>query len=231
MGEKILVVDDEESILELLRYNLEKEGYSVLSVQDGAEAIEMAKREKPDLVLLDLMLPVVDGLEVCRRLRQSSNVPILMLTAKREETDRIVGLELGADDYLTKPFGIRELLARVRAILRRTRGYEELGPSQRITVRGLVIDPERHEVIVRGNKVELTLKEFELLSFLARNPGRVFPREELLERLWDYEFLGDSRTLDVHIRHLREKIEVDPSNPIYIKTVRGVGYKLEVPEP
>ncbi|MGI6604432.1 MAG: response regulator [bacterium] len=231
MGEKILVVDDEESILELLRYNLEKEGYSVLSVQDGAEAIEMAKREKPDLVLLDLMLPVVDGLEVCRRLRQSSNVPILMLTAKREETDRIVGLELGADDYLTKPFGIRELLARVRAILRRTRGYEELGPSQRITVRGLVIDPERHEVIVRGKKVELTLKEFELLSFLARNPGRVFPREELLERLWDYEFLGDSRTLDVHIRHLREKIEVDPSNPIYIKTVRGVGYKLEVPEP
>jgi DNA-binding response OmpR family regulator len=122
-------------------------------------------------------------------------------------------------------------LARVRAILRRTRGYEELGPSQRITVRGLVIDPERHEVIVRGKKVELTLKEFELLSFLARNPGRVFPREELLERLWDYEFLGDSRTLDVHIRHLREKIEVDPSNPIYIKTVRGVGYKLEVPEP
>lgn len=231
MGEKILVVDDEESILELLRYNLEKEGYSVLSVQDGAEAIEMAKREKPDLVLLDLMLPVVDGLEVCRRLRQSSNVPILMLTAKREETDRIVGLELGADDYLTKPFGIRELLARVRAILRRTRGYEELGPSQRITVRGLVIDPERHEVIVCGKKVELTLKEFELLSFLARNPGRVFPREELLERLWDYEFLGDSRTLDVHIRHLREKIEVDPSNPIYIKTVRGVGYKLEVPEP
>ena len=231
MGEKILVVDDEESILELLRYNLEKEGYSVLSVRDGAEALEVAKREKPDLVLLDLMLPVVDGLEVCRRLRQSSNVPILMLTAKREETDRIVGLELGADDYLTKPFGIRELLARVRAILRRTRGYEELGPSQRITVRGLVIDPERHEVIVCGKKVELTLKEFELLSFLARNPGRVFPREELLERLWDYEFLGDSRTLDVHIRHLREKIEVDPSNPIYIKTVRGVGYKLEVPEP
>jgi phosphate regulon transcriptional regulator PhoB len=231
MAEKILVVDDEENILELVRYNLEKEGYEVLLARDGAEALEVAQREKPDLIILDLMLPGVDGLEVCRTLRQKSNVPILMLTAKREETDRVIGLELGADDYLTKPFSLRELLARVRAILRRTHGYEELARSQVISVGGLTIDPERHEVLVNGRTAELTLKEFELLSFLARHPGRVFTREELLERLWDYEFFGDTRTVDVHIRHLREKIEADPRNPKYIKTVRGVGYKFEEPGP
>lgn len=230
MAAKILVVDDEESILELLRYNLEKEGYEILLARDGAEALEAAQREKPDLIVLDLMLPGVDGLEVTRTLRQRSKVPILMLTAKREETDRVVGLELGADDYLTKPFSLREFMARVRAILRRTRGYEELARSQVITAGGLTIDPERHEVKVEGRMADLTLKEFELLSFLARHPGRVFTREELLEHLWDYEFFGDTRTVDVHIRHLREKVEPDPSNPVYIKTVRGVGYKFEEPE-
>jgi two-component system alkaline phosphatase synthesis response regulator PhoP len=229
MQEKILVVDVEQHFLELLRYNLEREGYAICLAKDGSQALTVAERERPDLVILDLMLPGVDGLEVCRRLRQISNVPIL-LTARREETDLMVGLELGADDYVTKPFQLRELLARIRAILRRSRGYEDLTPEEVMQYDAIAIYPQRHEVFVGHNNVDLTAKEFELLLFLARYPGRVFSREELLERLWGYEFSSDSRTIDVHIRHLREKLEVDPGNPRYVKTVRGVGYKFEDPE-
>ena len=229
MPEKILVVDDEEHILELLRYNLEREGYTVCLAKDGSQALTMAEKERPDLVILDLMLPGVDGLEVCRMLRQTSNVPIMMVTAKREEMDLILGLELGADDYVTKPFRLRELLARVRAVLRRSRGFEDLRPEEIKQYGDITIFPQRHEVLVGDTKVDLTAREFEILLFLARYPGRVFAREELLERLWDYEFTSDSRTIDVHVHHLREKIEVDAANPRYIKTVRGVGYKFEDP--
>ncbi|HHV08158.1 MAG TPA: response regulator transcription factor [Firmicutes bacterium] len=227
MLEKILVVDDEEYILELLRYHLEREYYKVVLARNGNEALAVAKRERPDLIILDIMLPGVNGFEVCRILRETSNVPILMLTAKREEADRVMGLELGADDYVTKPFSLRELLARVRAILRRTRGFEDQ-ESEEVIQRGeITIYPLRHEVFIGNTMVDLTATEFELLTFLAQFPGRAFTREELLQRLWGYEVIGDSRTVDVHIRHLREKIEVDAANPNYIKTVRGVGYKFE----
>lgn len=205
MLEKILVVDDEEYILELLRYHLEREYYKVVLARNGNEALAVAKRERPDLIILDIMLPGVNGFEVCRILRETSNVPILMLTAKREEADRVMGLELGADDYVTKPFSLRELLARVRAILRRTRGFEDQ-ESEEVIQRGeITIYPLRHEVFIGNTMVDLTATEFELLTFLAQFPGRAFTREELLQRLWGYEVIGDSRTVDVHIRHLREK--------------------------
>ncbi|MGB9660435.1 MAG: response regulator [Moorellaceae bacterium] len=225
MEAKILVVDDEPAILELVTYNLEQAGFTAITAADGETALKLVEKEKPDLVILDVMLPKIDGFEICRTLRARGNTPILMLTARREEVDRVLGLELGADDYLTKPFSPRELVARVRAILRRVSESSNRQEGM-IAVGDLVINPDSHEVKMRGKPVDLTLKEYQLLKFLAENPGRVFTREALLDRLWEGEYFGDTRTIDVHIRHLREKIEEDPSNPRYILTVRGVGYKF-----
>ncbi|MBC7324854.1 MAG: response regulator transcription factor [Moorella sp. (in: Bacteria)] len=222
---KILIVDDEPAILELVAFNLEQAGFTTITASDGAEALQKAAAEKPDLIILDVMLPSIDGFEVCRNLRARGNTPILMLTARREEVDRVLGLELGADDYLTKPFSPRELVARVRAILRRA-AENQHQPDGILSLGDLVINPAGHVVTVKGKPVDLTLKEYQLLHLLAENRGRVFSREALLERLWEGEYYGDTRTIDVHIRHLREKIEENPSNPRYIITVRGVGYKF-----
>ncbi len=228
----ILVVDDEKHIVELVRFNLEKEGYRVISANDGFEACHLAQRGKPDLIILDVMLPGMDGFEVCREIQKDTeigDVPIIMLTARSEEIDKILGLEIGADDYITKPFSPRELLARVRARLRRiSKKHRESGDDNgTIRINGLVIDPERFEVLLDGNKLDLTPKEFELIKFLARSPGRVLTRDFLLENIWGYEYIGDTRTVDVHIRHIRQKIESDPANPEYIETVRGIGYKFK----
>jgi len=230
-GNKILVVEDDLNLLSALKYNLQKEGYDVTTAADGAEAIETARMEKPDLVILDVMLPRMSGFEVCRILRKEMTVPILMLTAKAEETDKIVGLEIGADDYVTKPFSMRELLARVGAMLRRAK-MTELPPTDEKTllmmkVNDLEMDLARHRASLKGATLELTPKEFDLLAFLARNRGFVFNREQLLERVWGYDFAGDTRTVDVHIRWLRQKIENDPQKPKHLITVRGTGYKLE----
>lgn len=223
----ILIVDDEEPIQELLRFNLENEGYSVLTAFDGPSALKMIEEKRPDLVVLDVMLPGMDGLEVCNQLRQNSkfrDLPVIMLTAKGEEIDKVLGLELGADDYLTKPFSPRELLARIRARLRRVKPQT----LENELIRGdLRIDLNRFQVSVRGEEVELTPKEFELLRVLAAHPGKVYSRDELLERIWGYEYAGDTRTVDVHVRHLRQKVEKDPSNPEYIETLRGIGYRLK----
>jgi len=222
---KILVVDDEPAILELLSYNLKSNGYSVAAVQEGSEVLEAVAAEQPDLVILDLMLPGLDGFEVCRRIREKWSIPIIMLTARQEELDKVLGLELGADDYLTKPFSPRELLARVKAVMRRTnRGEESAGL---LRVGGLELDQDKHQLTVDGRPVELTLKEYQLLEILIKNPGRVFDRENLLNLLWGEGYFGDNRTIDVHIRHLREKIEADPSQPQYVLTVRGIGYKFK----
>ncbi|WP_088228538.1 response regulator transcription factor [Desulfosporosinus sp. FKB] len=224
----ILVVDDEEPIQELLRFNLEKEGYQVRVAKDGPEALVSIEKEQPDLLVLDVMLPGMDGLEVCRRLRLNTKfqqIPIIMLTAKGEEIDKVLGLELGADDYMTKPFSPRELLARIKARLRRINVPED---SEAIIVRGeLRIDINGFRVLIRGEEVELTPKEFELLRVFAAHPGKVYSRDELLERIWGYEYHGDTRTVDVHVRHLRLKIERDPSNPEYIETLRGIGYRFK----
>jgi len=224
----VLVVEDEATMAAALRYNLEREGYRCLVAPDGSRALELARDERPDLLLLDLMLPGIDGIEVCRRVRARSNVPIIMLTARVDEVDRVVGLEVGADDYVTKPFGMRELLARVRAGLRRAdmRPIEEdvllkLTPD-------LAVDPNRREVLRGGRPVPMKPKEFDLILFLARHPRQVFTREQLLDRVWGYEYAGQTRTVDVHVRWLREKIEPDPANPAYLLTNRGVGYRLEV---
>jgi phosphate regulon transcriptional regulator PhoB len=223
---RILVVDDEPHIVELVRYNLLQEGYHVSSAGDGELALEKVRSERPDLVVLDIMLPGLDGLEVCRRLRQESAVPVIMLTAKSGELERVVGLEIGADDYVTKPFSPRELVARIRAVLRR-RSREVSAPTQDpIQVGGLRLDPTTHEVTLNGNPVDLTAREFELLWLLMRHPNRVFTRDFLLEHLWGYDFYGSTRTVDMHVSRLREKIEDDPADPTYIVTVRGVGYKL-----
>lgn len=223
----ILVVDDEPSIVELVAFNLERAGYAVSKAYDGLEALEKARQLKPALLVLDVMLPSVDGFDVCRELRKESQVPILFLTAREDEVDRVLGLELGADDYLTKPFSPRELVARVKAILRRTAARPEEGePVGKIEAGDLVIDVLRHEVTLRGAKVNLTPREFQLLRFLAADRGRAFAREQLLEALWGHDFYGDSRIVDVHISHLRDKIEDDPLQPLYIVTVRGVGYKF-----
>ena len=231
---RILVVEDDLTLLETLEYNLATEGYEVITAADGLTALEVAREEEPDLILLDLMLPRLDGFEVCRILRRETNVPILMLTARADEVDRVVGLEVGADDYLTKPFSMRELLARVKALLRRVRLIREevavekgVPDSERLAFDDLVIDLDRREVLVRDEALRLKPKEFELLAFLARHPGMALSRDLLLERVWGWDYGGGSRTVDVHVRWLREKIEANPANPERIVTVRGVGYCFE----
>lgn len=222
----ILVVDDEKAIGDILKINLEKDGYAVRVAMDGEEGLAIALTENPDLVLLDVMLPGLDGFEVCKRIRQKSEVPIVMLTARSEEIDKILGLELGADDYVTKPFSVRELLARVKANLRRkvTSKDDEAVSDADITIGEISINIERYELRKNGKPVELTLREFELVHRLAQSPNRVFSRETLLETVWGYEYYGDVRTVDVTVRRLREKIEDDPGEPKYIMTRRGVGY-------
>ena len=232
----ILAVDDEEHILDLLEYNLQKENYVVLRAGDGEQGLKLLLEEQVDLVLLDWMLPGIDGMEVLRRIRgdrRFSHLPVIMLTAKGEEIDKVLGLEMGADDYISKPFGIRELLARVKALLRRSAREKEPEPADaaedsrsRLVFGDLVIDHEAREVRVRERQVSLSRKEFELLYLLASHPKRVFGREQLLELIWGYEYMGETRTVDVHIRNLRRKIEEEPEQPAYIQTVRGVGYKF-----
>jgi two-component system alkaline phosphatase synthesis response regulator PhoP len=240
VGRKILVVDDEAVLVETIAYNLEQAGYAVVTAADGASALEAAQREKPDLIILDLMLPEMDGLEVCRQLRREGNTattPIMMLTAKGEEIDKVVGLEVGADDYVTKPFGRRELLARVRALLRRTdyatpteeRMVKDTvvkvpRPNRELAAGPLRIDLAGRRVYCRGQVLELQPKQFELLTYLVRNRGTVLTRDQLLHNVWGYDYAGDTRTVDVHVRWLREKLEEDPANPRLIQTVRGVGY-------
>lgn len=231
---KILVVDDEKNILELVRFNLEREGYQVLTALDGAQGLELARKETPDLIVLDVMLPEMNGIEVCRELHQDAatkNIPIVMLSARAEELDRVLGLEMGADDYVTKPFSPRELVARIKARLRRTRSGEgrpeEVSGDVRLDFGRLVIDEDRFAVFVDGVKQELTPKEFELLRFMARQPGKVFSRDQLLEQVWGYDYAGDSRTVDVHIRHIRQKLEHLPDCAQLIETVRGVGYRFK----
>ncbi len=232
----ILVVDDEKTLRDMLGYNLRREGYRVLLAQEGSEAIRLARYEQPDLLILDIMLPGMSGFEVCRAVRKHLTVPILMLSARDEEIDKVLGLELGADDYLTKPFGLRELLARVHAMLRRSempkgsvaqrgQGAEE-APPRTLQLGALLIDLGRRTVTQEERKVELKPKEFDLLAFLAANPQQVFSREALLDRVWGYDFVGGTRTVDVHVRWLRTKLEPDPANPQLIQTVYGVGYRL-----
>lgn len=234
---KVLVVEDERSLIETLDYSLRRQGYDVITAADGRKALEVARQQQPDLIVLDIMLPGLDGFEVCRILRQEMNVPIIMLTARTEEVDKVVGLEMGADDYLTKPFSMRELMARVKALLRRVRiDREEVAASvttlpavvtERMVFGDLVIDLSRREVAFRENVHHLKPKEFDLLVFLARNRGIVLSRDLILERVWGWEFDGGSRTVDVHVRWLREKVEANPSDPQRIITVRGIGYRFE----
>jgi len=228
-GNRILVVEDDQNLLATLKYNLLKEGYQVVTAVDGAQALEIARSEKTELIVLDVMLPKLSGFEVCRILRKEMTVPILMLTAKTEEIDKIVGLEIGADDYMTKPFSMRELLARVRAMLRRAdmARSEPVSESEYLRIGDLEIDTARHRAFYQGSPLDLTPKEYDLLVFLARNRGFVFSRERLLEKVWGYDYAGDTRTVDVHVRWLRRKIEADPRKPMYLITVRGTGYKLE----
>ena len=222
---KILVVDDDPSIVDLVRLYLEREGYRVLVAYDGLEALELARQQQPDLVVLDLLLPEVDGLDVCRILQTESGVPIIMLTAKTAEEDKLVGLRLGADDYVTKPFSPRELVARVEAVLRRVGKESPNGPAE-VRFADLVVDRRCHEVRMRDEVVDLTPTEFRLLEVLAGEPGRAFTRPELLDRVFGYDFEGFERTVDVHVKNLRKKIEPDPRQPIYLQTVYGVGYKM-----
>ncbi|WP_017609294.1 response regulator transcription factor [Nocardiopsis xinjiangensis] len=223
---RVLVVEDEESYSDALSYMLRKEGFEVAVAPTGNAALETFDRTGADLVLLDLMLPGLSGTEVCRALRQKSNVPVIMLTAKDSEIDKVVGLELGADDYVTKPFSSRELVARIRAVLRR-RGEEEAPLPAALEAGPVRMDVERHVVTVRGEDLQLPLKEFELLEVLLRNAGRVLTRMQLIDRVWGADYVGDTKTLDVHVKRLRAKIEGDPSHPRYIVTVRGLGYKFE----
>jgi len=223
---RVLVVEDEESYSDALSYMLRKEGFEVAVAPTGTVALETFDRTGADLVLLDLMLPGLSGTEVCRTLRQKSNVPVIMLTAKDSEIDKVVGLELGADDYVTKPFSSRELVARIRAVLRR-RGEDEIVLPAALEAGPVRMDVERHVVTVRGDSVQLPLKEFELLEVLLRNAGRVLTRMQLIDRVWGADYVGDTKTLDVHVKRLRAKIEEDPGSPRYIVTVRGLGYKFE----
>jgi two-component system OmpR family response regulator len=226
---KILIVEDDTNLLATLKYNLSRESYDVVTAIDGAQALEVARKEKPDLIILDIMLPELSGYEVCRILRKDMIVPVLMLTAKTEEIDKVVGLEIGADDYMTKPFSMRELLARVRAMLRRATMIrpQAIDEKQLLIIDDLEIDIARHHALLGSRALELTPKEFDLLAFLAKNKGLVFNREQLLEKVWGYDYAGDTRTVDVHMRWLRQKIEGDPSSPKRLVTVRGTGYKLE----
>jgi two-component system alkaline phosphatase synthesis response regulator PhoP len=236
MAKKILVVEDEPSIVKLIEFNLTKEGFIVDSALDGDIALQKIKVEMPDLIVLDLMLPRIDGLEVCRRIRtEKEHIPILMLTAKSDEFNKVLGLELGADDYMTKPFSIRELTARVKAIFRRMEAIrrsdeEEKTVDKSIQIGDILIDTDGYEVSRNGELIDLTPKEFELLMYLANHRGKVLSRDQLLNAVWNYDFVGDSRIVDVHVSHLRDKIEPDSKKPLYIKTVRGVGYKLESKE-
>lgn len=220
----VLLVDDEPTLVATLKYNLEREGYRVVTATDGEKALLTARAEHPELIILDLMLPVMDGLEVCRILRRETSQPILMLTARGEEVDKVVGLELGADDYVTKPFGMRELLARVRALLRRTAGTES---EEGLVSGNLTFDLKRREVLKDGKVLDLKPKEIDLLLYFARNRGRAFSREQLLREVWGYDFYGDSRTVDVHVSWLRQKIEDESHRPARLVTVRGVGYRFE----
>lgn len=232
MGKKILIVDDEKNIVDILKFNLKKEGFTTIEAFDGEQAVELAFSENPDLIILDVMLPKMDGFTVCRKLRQSLTTPIIMLTAKEEEVDKVLGLELGADDYITKPFSQRELMARIKANIRRT-AMEEVAATRAaniIQAKDLVIDCDRYEVKRDGKVIELTLREFELVKFLAMYPGQIFTRETLLEKVWGYEYYGDVRTVDVTVRRVREKLERDPSNCEYILTKRGVGYYFDKTE-
>ena len=227
----ILIVDDEQPIIDMLVYNLQKEGYNTLEATDGEKAVDLALNENPDLILLDIMIPKIDGLSVCKRIRHTLNVPIIMLTAKSEEIDKILGLELGADDYITKPFSIRELMARIKANLRKGKGnYEEgIAPEEntnKIIVGNLQLDIDKFETRVKNKVIDLTLREFEVLKYLANQPGQVVTRETLLEKVWGYEYYGDIRTVDVTVRRIREKIEEDTSNPKILITKRGVGYYI-----
>jgi len=225
---KVLIVEDDKTLLSVLEYNLAKEGYNVVSATDGVEALEIARKEKPDLIILDIMLPKMSGFEVCRILRKEMTAPILMLTAKDDEIDKIAGLDLGADDYMTKPFSMRELLARARAMLRRAEmQVPKLAMENQLKFGDIEVDIRRHSVTKGGNILGLTPKEFDLLTFLASNRGLVFSRDQLLEKVWGYDYFGNTRTVDVHIRWLREKIEDNPNKPKRLVTVRGVGYKLE----
>jgi two-component system response regulator VicR len=225
---KVLIVDDERSIVDILKYNLEKNNFMVISAYDGAEGLRLARESDPDLVLLDVMLPEMDGFEVCRTLRtEGNNVPIIMITAREEETDKVFGLELGADDYITKPFSMREVVARVRTNMRRAASLAAPpteGNGERLHVRDLIIDCERHTVFKNGKELELTQREYELIKYLAENPGKVISREKLMTEVWQYDYFGDLRAVDVAVRRLREKLEPNPSEPAYVITKRGVGY-------
>lgn len=234
MGKLILAIDDEEHILELLSYNLESNGFRVLTAESGEEGLKILKKENVDLVLLDIMLPGIDGLEMLKRIRKNpvlAELPVIMLTAKSEEINKVLGLEVGADDYISKPFGIYELVARVKAVLRRSERNKDTAvmteeQDEIIAIDDIVINNTTHEVTINGKEVELALKEFELLYVLAKHRTRVFSREALLDKIWGYEYAGETRTVDVHIRNLRKKIETNDDKPKYIKTVRGVGYKF-----
>ena len=225
---KILIVEDEASFSEALEFLLGKEGFSIVTAATGAEALRKFEQGGIDLVLLDLMIPEVSGIEVCRQIRAKSKIPIIMLTAKDSEVDKVVGLEIGADDYVTKPYSSRELVARIRAVLRRNGNDEVESASGLLTVGGVKMDVDRHQVSVNGSAISLPLKEFELLEFLMRNAGRVLTRMQLIDRVWGSDYVGDTKTLDVHIKRLRAKIETDPANPTVIQTVRGLGYKMEL---
>lgn len=226
MEKRILIVDDEKPIVDVLKFNLEKDGYKIIEAYDGEQAVEMALMQEPDLIILDVMLPKMDGFTVCKKIRQKLNCPIIMLTAKEEVVDKIIGLELGADDYMTKPFSVRELAARVKANLRKYSQPEEtkapLGNS--LKIRDLVLDLEKYVVVKEGRIIDLTMKEFDVLKLLAATPGQVFTREFILKKVWGYDYFGDLRTVDVTIRRIREKIEDSASEPKYIITKRGIGY-------
>lgn len=228
--EKILIVDDEANIRELIGFNLKNEGYNIITAGDGITALKAIREEKPSLILLDLMLPGLNGFEVCKEVRKDrelSSTPIIILSAKDAEFDKVLGLELGADDYITKPFSVRELVARVKAVIRRTGPAAE---SKSVTFSNISVDFDNHEVKKEGKKIDLTLKEFNLLEILIKNKGRVMTRDFLLDKIWGYEYLGETRTVDVHIRHLRQKIEEDDKNPKIIETIRGVGYRFNPSE-
>lgn len=238
---KVLIVDDEPSIITLLEFNLKKDGYTVETAADGLEGYELAVGNDYDFIILDLMLPSMDGMDICKKLRQEkNNTPILMLTAKDDELEKIIGLELGADDYMTKPFSPREVLARMKAIMRRIGGAQENNEKEekeeiaeedeKIEVGEVAVYPQQYEVFVRGEQIELTPKEFELLLYMLKRRNRILSREQLLNAIWNFDYAGETRIVDVHISHLREKIEIDTKNPEYIRTVRGFGYKLEAPK-